>query len=402
MTDTSLLEAALAIAARGIPVFPCWNAPGTDRHKRPLTKYGFKDATPNANQIRRWWGKEHPNALIGVPTGRASGVYVLDLDVKKGKNGLDHVKDWRELSPCIARTGSGGVHVFFRSDGTIRNSSDKIALGVDTRGEGGYVIVAPSSGYEWLAGDLSTDLPPFPDRYRPPARQGEPTPNAEPQADIEKVHGWLTLIPNDDIGWDEWNDIGMAIFRATGGSAEGRLEFHKWSSKSAKKYSVRETDARWDGYFRSPPSAIGAGTLAFKAREGEYRAFNELAAAVLARDATWEECFPVLDGAEAPLALDAPPDALKSAAPPLPNAPKPSHLTGSKSSVIRAKPFVWVEPKSIPRRQWLYKPSYIRGYASLTGGATGVAKSSLTIVEALAMASGRALLGVKPEKRLRV
>src|SRR5262249_7235764 len=121
-------------------------------------------------------------------------------------------------------------------------------------------------GYEWLKGNLSTDLPPFPDRFRSLPRPGDVVANAQAQAEIERVRLALEVIPNEDIGWDDWNRIGMAIFAATGGSDAGLNQFHRWSSKS-KKYDVRETDRRWGGLHRSPPQKIGAGTLFYLARD---------------------------------------------------------------------------------------------------------------------------------------
>lgn len=61
---------------------------------------------------------------------------------------------------------------------------------------------------------------------------------------------------------------------------------------------------------------------------------------------------------------------------------------------IRATPFVWRDPSSIPPRRWLYGRHYIRSYATATIGAAGGGKSSLSLVEAVAMASGRNLLDV--------
>jgi hypothetical protein len=46
----------------------------------------------------------------------------------------------------------------------------------------------------------------------------------------------------------------------------------------------------------------------------------------------------------------------------------------------------------LPRRHWLYGTSYIRGYISVLASAGGVGKTSMTIVEALSMATGRPLL----------
>ena len=65
----------------------------------------------------------------------------------------------------MARTGGGGLHCFFRypEGAEIKNSAGKIAPEVDIRGDGGYIIVAPSvhvSGcsYEWINSLLDTDL----------------------------------------------------------------------------------------------------------------------------------------------------------------------------------------------------------------------------------------------------
>jgi putative DNA primase/helicase len=68
------------------------------------------------------------------------------------------------------------------------------------------------------------------------------------------------VIPNDDLGWDDWNNVAMAIWRATAGSAAGFEAFDQWSRKS-KKYSAAETLQKWEQLFRSPPTEIGAGTI---------------------------------------------------------------------------------------------------------------------------------------------
>jgi hypothetical protein len=72
---TEMIDAALNYASLGLPVFPC-NC--TD--KSPLTGHGFYDATTDANQIKAWW-LQFPDAMIGMPTGPASGIDVLDLDL---------------------------------------------------------------------------------------------------------------------------------------------------------------------------------------------------------------------------------------------------------------------------------------------------------------------------------
>ena len=147
-----LLNAALAYARRGVPVFPC--EPGG---KRPLTYNGFWDATTETSRIRTWWGS-WPAANVGVPTGRRSGLLVLDVDARDG--GFESLAALERRNGPLpetakARTGGGGVHVFFRypAGETVRNSAGALGTGLDVRGEGGYVVVPPSrtqSIYEWI------------------------------------------------------------------------------------------------------------------------------------------------------------------------------------------------------------------------------------------------------------
>ena len=68
-----------------------------------------------------------------------------------------------------------------------------------------------------------------------------------------------------------------------------------------------------------------------------------------------------------------------------------------------AVPFKWIDPAAIPVRAWLYGRHYIRQFVSTTFSPGGVGKSSLVLAEAMALASGKPLLGIKPvEKRVRV
>ena len=69
---------------------------------------------------------------------------------------------------------------------------------------------------------------------------------------------------------------------------------------------------------------------------------------------------------------------------------------------LRATPFVWRDPRTIPPRQWLFGKHYVRRYVSATIAPGGVGKSSQSLVEAVSMASGRALLGGADPKMLRV
>lgn len=73
-----------------------------------------------------------------------------------------------------------------------------------------------------------------------------------------------------------------------------------------------------------------------------------------------------------------------------------------KRRPIVATPFQWVAPSAIPPRRFLYGRHIARKYLSATIAPGGVGKSSLVLTEALAMASGRALLGIEPPRALTV
>lgn len=146
------MDAALNYAKQGWPVFPC--NPGT---KQPYTRNGFKAATTDANQIIDWWSK-YPKAMIGFPTGAASGIVVLDIDIKPGANGAEELAKLERLHGPLpttlrASTPSGGLHIYFQYADGIRNRGS-FEPGIDVRGEGGYVILPGSVRddgcfYEW-------------------------------------------------------------------------------------------------------------------------------------------------------------------------------------------------------------------------------------------------------------
>ena len=79
----------------------------------------------------------------------------------------------------------------------------------------------------------------------------------------------MAVIPNPDLGWDDWKKFGMAIWRATGGSAEGFTIFNEWSQESAAKYDEANTRKAWDQITRSPPTRIGASTIFHHANEAD-------------------------------------------------------------------------------------------------------------------------------------
>jgi putative DNA primase/helicase len=128
-------------------VFPC-----IPNEKRPLTAHGFKDASSNEQVINGWWDK-HPNANIGLPTGKVNNLVVVDVDVKNNVGGMDSLKQLQdecgEFDTRVVHTPSGGLHFYFKYPqgvDAIKNRTN-MKSGIDIRADGGY-IVAPGSSID--------------------------------------------------------------------------------------------------------------------------------------------------------------------------------------------------------------------------------------------------------------
>jgi putative DNA primase/helicase len=166
-SPTVAIRAAHALASKGIPTFPC-----VPNEKRPLTRRGLHDATTDHGVIDAW-ARRWPGANLAVPMGRRSGLLALDLDRKAGRDGAATLRalerDLGELPPTLtASTWSGGEHRFFRMPSAdVRNAAGKVAgveaPGFDVRGNGGYVLIAPSSidgrAYAWRDRRPPAELP---------------------------------------------------------------------------------------------------------------------------------------------------------------------------------------------------------------------------------------------------
>lgn len=161
-----MLYEALKCASVGLRVLPLYEvmddlrcACGKTDCKQPgkhprLGEWQDKASTDEA-MIREWW-RRAPDAGIGMATGRASGVWVLDLDGEEAiawyaQKGREHGR-----TPTRGVQTGRGRHLYWQyPEGVeIRNRQKVDGQKVDVRGEGGFVILPPTrhhSGryYEW-------------------------------------------------------------------------------------------------------------------------------------------------------------------------------------------------------------------------------------------------------------
>ena len=142
--------------------------------KAPACPGGFKSASKDPDAIAELW-RRWPAPLIGIATGEASGVAVLDLDAKHP----EAVRWWRANEKRLPetrafRTRSGGLHCYFRHSPGLRCSTGRPVPGLDVRADGGYAVCWYAAGLEcldhaapapwpaWLANEIWQPRPPAP------------------------------------------------------------------------------------------------------------------------------------------------------------------------------------------------------------------------------------------------
>lgn len=169
-----LLDAALAYAARGWPVFPvhtptehgcsCRNSACQAPGKHPRTQHGLKDATLDSTVITQWWS-DWPDANISLVTGSRSGLVALDIDRRHdGDDTLAELeRKYGPLPDTVRNLTGGGWHELFAYPDVPVKSKANLAPGVDVRGDGGYIVAPPSrhangQTYGWEVGHAPEDL----------------------------------------------------------------------------------------------------------------------------------------------------------------------------------------------------------------------------------------------------
>lgn len=137
---SSLAAAAFRLALRGVAVFPL-----SPRSKIPIAgSSGCRGATSDDDAVRAIW-RHHSQANIGIATGPASGLWVLDIDGDRGRASLANLEAENGALPLtVAVETGGGLHLYWRWHDGIRNSASRIGPGIDIRGERGSVTAPPS------------------------------------------------------------------------------------------------------------------------------------------------------------------------------------------------------------------------------------------------------------------
>jgi len=287
-----MLQVALEYAAKGWKVFPlhgikndgectCGRTACTDAGKHPITANGLKDASSDPAIIEQLFKGADERCNIGIVTGKASQMTVIDIDVGSGKLGAETwsglIEQHGEPNTLMSKTGSGGMHVFFKYNSALRTGTNRLGKGVDVRNDSGYVVAPPSrhrSGgtYEWLNDTPLEDLPPYLLNAKKDGRGrkkvDDPT---RRKYTVDEVKTMLTFIKQDDR--DDWRNVGVILGREYARSDEAWAMYSEWSNKWEGKKGRGHEDIMRQAFYEisqdmNVGKELGFGTLIYKAIEG--------------------------------------------------------------------------------------------------------------------------------------
>lgn len=261
---TSFKDHALDLAGRGWRVFPL----ATGR-KTPAVKEWQKVATLDTEQIDAWWDR-NPDSGVGIATGKESGIFVVDVDIKEGKRGDETLRDLEQQFADMpvtvqAITGSGGLHYYFKypEEGRVTNSNT-LGPDIDLRGDGGYVVspgsIHPDTNnlYEWEVESHPDDIP------------------------VATAPSWLLERCKPRVSVDHANDVGR---KALAGNAVAADNYDGSATNSmvasvlvSQGWAIDYTDKYGVIYIRRPGKDDGFSASIGKVGEGVMFCFTSSAA----------------------------------------------------------------------------------------------------------------------------
>jgi Bifunctional DNA primase/polymerase, N-terminal/Primase C terminal 2 (PriCT-2) len=277
------LDAALCYVRRGWQIFPATRSKtGYSIEKRGIDVGTPWGRTSDAEIIRGYW-RRLPSANIGLAMGAISGVFDIECDTCAAhpnlkQDGAVSLAALEAKHGALPRTlsftsPSGSRHRLFKHPGgdfRVEHSTSKLGIGVDVIGDGFMSVVPPSRKgkgvYKWL-NDLPVAAAPrwLLDLVRKPA----PAPRTLESDDAELpsrelVELVLALLPNDSDEYDDWKDVGMAIWTSTAG--DGFDLFDAWSRKW-HGYNAANTRIAWGQIKSAPPERFGPRAIINKLAE---------------------------------------------------------------------------------------------------------------------------------------
>jgi len=370
---TSKLQAALDLAEAGLYVFRL-----LPNAKVPAFGDWQKNSTRDPAIIRNWWTDDlfghEMDYNVGVDTEK-SGIYVVDVDCKNGKEGkasFETLSTEFGFPPTkVAITPSGGRHHIYRGHG-LRNTQGVLGKDIDTRGKGGFIVGAGSAvldknaigegSYYWSdeypseIAELPAWIPEKLSAFRAftEASQAHKTISEDDEIDIEVARDFLLNHEPavEGAGGDNHTFITICNLKEIGVSMRTACDLLEeiWNPTCSPPWDHSDLVTKIKSAYRTAQSATGIRSAT---------EFDSI-----------DTCFE-----QAPPEAPEPPPRITNLFTPLPD----------------------YDVSKIPKRQRVFGDLAIKKILSIVVAPPGQGKSTLMLTIAVSKATGRNLLGIDPD-----
>jgi hypothetical protein len=364
---------------RGFYIFPL--RPGD---KKPLKEFKWREESSNDISKVKQWASEYPDANWGLDCGK-SGLCVIDVDPKNG--GFDTLKALPSFkSEFSVRTPSGGYHEYFKGD--KKTGTNCLGKGVDIRSNGGYVVIPGSRvkdiPYVSVTKGKIPDLPEWVDKKLTRPREKVVQYNLKSDvipdgaANIEQAIDYLkNESPITESG--DRNNTLVRVARTLwdwGISKETATELIQeyWNSdRVSPPMSYKELIICVRSAYAKPENPFGVNTTdyQFQMEQACTGIFDEL------------ETETVDDPFKLPMAVESEEVVQK------PPKKEPKDKKGLLPELFTASS---IREADIPIREHVLRRRYTKQVITVTHASGGSSKSTLTLLEAIAVSTGRQLL----------
>lgn len=231
------------------------------------------------------WSAEQMDNMLEYMIKTGFGVclddhLVIDVDPRNGGNegyaalcaALGY--DPKARAGFVVHTGGGGWHVYFaRPAGSFVQHLPEYP-GIDFK-TSGYVVGCGSlhmSGIYEREKGYPGELTPAPDELLAKLRRREHTRavigGVQVDVTLQDLRDMLSVYRNQDVHYDDWVAVGMALHHSTQGGADGFALWEEWSGTSGKHNSAK-MDKKWQSFGKAP-NPITLGTLIHLAEQAGY------------------------------------------------------------------------------------------------------------------------------------
>ncbi|MBP0594567.1 DUF3987 domain-containing protein [Paraburkholderia sp. LEh10] len=153
MINNSCQDVALGALSVGLCAIPAAGHTNPSNPKKPFGAWlKYQRQQPSPTDLRNLYTRYH-FTTVGLVCGKISdGLECLDFDTIQGYQAFQRAAKNSELAPLIARIEAGyaelspkGAHLLYFCEGVGGSKQLNHALKIETRGEGGFVVIAPTT-----------------------------------------------------------------------------------------------------------------------------------------------------------------------------------------------------------------------------------------------------------------